>query len=38
VEETGSFASMRSPDDAYPAVPEEFNEARRAARWLLERW
>ncbi|HPJ25963.1 MAG TPA: ELM1/GtrOC1 family putative glycosyltransferase [Synergistaceae bacterium] len=38
VKETGSFASMRAPDDAYPAVPEEFNEARRAARWLLERW
>ena len=38
VAETGSFASMRAPDDSYPAVPEEFNEARRAARWLLERW
>ena len=38
MEETGSFTSMRAPDDSYPAVPEEFNEARRAARWLLERW
>lgn len=38
MEETGSFASMSAPDDPYPAVPEEFNEARRAARWLLERW